>query len=191
MAKPKFPAQKMFKKLMRKKTKRNVANILEIIKSSSSIHDVKQKLDMISNRDIKKIERRSRLQAQSEDWFYFRKGIITSTLTKRISSFIQKGNIDAQKINKAISKERIGNINYPAIMYGRDSEALAIADFFKDFKKKHLKAKLRNVGLKIDRNLKFFGGSADGILSCECQKCDNNFILEIKAPYRLKNKSII
>ena len=119
-----------------------------------------------------------------------RQGVITSTITKRISSFSKNENSVSEKINEAISKYKRSNINYPAIVYGRDNEPLAVQDFFNDFKKKHHHARLENVGLKIDEKLKFFGGSVDGVLHCECQNCDNNFILEIKSPFRLKDQSV-
>ena len=181
----------MFKKLNEKRKREKLQNMFELVRNSSSIDEVKRRIENISNRDISKIEQRTIFQAKSEDWFYYRKGVITSTLVKRIISFCEKGKPLDDRLNNAISKFGQRNVNYPAIVYGREMESFAITDFFNDFRKKHYSAKIQNVGLKIDRHLKFFGGSADGVLHCKCQNCVNDFILEVKAPYRLKDQSVV
>ena len=45
--------------------------------------------------------------------------------------------------------------------------------------------------INTHKDLKFFGGSADALVSYKHQNCTKTFVLEIKAPYRLKDKSIV
>ena len=196
MARPKsyrykFPPKHKFKKLKEKQRRSKLNNILDIIENSSSVKEAKQKIENVSYRDINKIERRTFQQSRSSDWYYYRKGIITSTLTKRIDTFFNTGHLSIERINEAITKRKQTTLNYPAIVYGRESEPLAIADFFSQFKKSHPCAKLTKVGLKLHKDLKFFGGSADALVSYKHQNCTKTFVLEIKAPYRLKDKSIV
>ena len=103
-------------------------------------------INNISQRDISKIQQRTVQQSNESDWFFYRRGVITSTITKKRWST---------------------TLNYPAVVYGRESESFAIADVFEDFKKKHLRAKLTKVGLQLHKDLKIFGGSADALVSCE------------------------
>ena len=186
-----FPSKHKFKEMNRKRKREKLSNMYSIIKNSISVKDVENMIQNISQRDIYKIERRTVHQAKESDWIYYRRGVVTSTITKRIDTFFRTAHPLVDSINESISKRYNSNLNYPAIVYGRESEPFAIADFFSDFKKKHSRAKLIKVGLKLDKSLKFFGGSADALVSYAHQNTRKNFVVEIKAPYRLKDKSVL
>ena len=52
---------------------------------------------------------------------------------------------------------------------------------------RHTNLKIHQVGLKIDEELQFLGGSADGVVTCDC--CSLPRLLEVKCPFRLRNTS--
>ena len=58
-------------------------------------------------------------QSECEDWFYFRKNIITGTLVKRICSKIKNRDNGSESINKATTKEHYTKLYYSAILYGQ------------------------------------------------------------------------
>ena len=144
-------------------------------------------MNNISKRTLLKIYRRTEGQGSNTDWLFYRKGIVTGTLTKRIWGYIYENRSNAETINKAISKVISFDLRFPAIVYGRESESLASRDFVQQYKKNHRNVKFFEYGLKLDENIKYFGGSVDGVIQCDC--C-GKFIIEIKAPYRLRDDSV-
>ena len=89
-AKP-FPHIYKFKHYIRKKQREKLQNTLQLIKSSKSKKDFYGKIANITQRDIKKIESRTRGQSVNDNWFFYRQGLVTATLTKRIHNTVKKG----------------------------------------------------------------------------------------------------
>ena len=137
MEKP-FPKLHKFKLYLRRKKRDKLFNIAYIINSSHNLNDFLVKLDNITARDLSKIQTRTIGQSHSDDWFFYRKGLITATLTKRISTAVKKGE-GSGKINAAISKVENTQLWYPAIRYGRDNEQRAIEAFIEKYRSQQLK----------------------------------------------------
>ena len=106
-----FPPIWKFKKFHKRERRKTVLSVDDIIGKSSNVKDCLSKIKNITRREINIIERRTRKQAKDDEWFHYRKGMITGTLTSRISNAVRKGgNIDS--INQAISKHVQFPLNY-------------------------------------------------------------------------------
>ena len=183
----KFPPIYKFKHYVNKKKQGTLINIEQMMKTSNCKINFMNKLKNITLRDIRCIERRTRGQATNENWFFYRKRIITATLTYRISNAVFRGE-ESQRINAAISKIQSVQLHYPAIKYGRENEKHGIDAFMKLYRKRHFDVKVRQPGLRLDASCVIIGGSADAIISCSC--CED-IVLEVKCPYSLRNQSAI
>ena len=182
-----FPPTWKFKTFHKRQRRKNVLSIANIIENSSSVNDCLTKIKNITKRDIDTIERRTRLQAKEDDWFYYRKGIITGTLTCRVSNTIKRGE-KSDTVNDGISKRYCFPLYYPAIIWGRDHEEVAIAAFIKTMKPKHYDLKVTRAGVRLDDTHHFIGASIDGLVECSC--CIGPVVLEIKCPYSIRGGTV-
>ena len=181
-----FPPLWKFKTFHKRQRHKNILSIADIIKNSSGINDCLSKIRNVTKREINIIERRTRLQSKEEDWFHYRKGVITGTTTRRVSTSITK-DTNRDSINKAISKNENIPLYYPAIVWGRNHEELGIASFIKSMKASHHNMRVVRRGLQLDYEHPYIGASVDGVMLCEC--CEPA-ILEIKAPFSLRNGTV-
>ena len=117
---------------------------------------------------------------------YYRKGIITGTLTCRVSNSIKKG-VNSDTVNASISKHYYVPLYYPALVWGRDKEELGIAAFIKATKSMHYNLKVTRAGLRLDDDYHFIGASIDGLVECSC--CEPA-ILEVKCPYSIRHGTV-
>ena len=155
-----FPPTWKFNTFYKGHRRKYVLSIANIIENSSNIDDCLTRIKNISKRKINTIERRTKFQAKEEDWFYYRKGIITGTVTCRVSNSIKKG-VNSDTVNASISKHYYVPLYYPALVWGRDKEELGIAAFIK--------------------------ASIDGLVECSC--CEPA-ILEVKCPYSIRHGTV-
>ena len=184
-----FPKVYYFKRYMQRKTQVKIMNIIEHVESSESKEDFKKKISELTKREIKLIEMRTRGQSRNELWFHYRRGVITATLSRRISHAIKKGGGERNvKINAAITKLQRKQLWFPAITWGRLNEQNGINEFLKKFKRKHYDVSIIQPGLLLYETCPFIGGSADALVTCSC--C-GRFILEVKCPYSLRNQNPI
>ena len=181
-----FPPVWKFKTFQKRQRRKKVLSIANIIDNSLNISDFLIKIKNISKREIAIIERRTRRQAKEDDWFYYRKGIITGTLTCRVSNSIKKGK-NSDTVNVGISKRYYFPLYYPAIIWGRNNEELGIAAFINITKGMHHNLKVTRAGLRLDENHHFIDASIDGIVTCSC--CEPA-ILEVKCPYSIRHGTV-
>ena len=90
-------------------------------------------------------------------------------------------------INKAISKTNEIRLYYPAVVFGREKESLAIRDFIRIMEPKHKNFKFEEAGLLLLEEHPFLGGSIDGKITCDCH---GSTILEIKCAYSIREQSV-
>ena len=185
-----FPPMQMFPETLKVIARENLPNVAQILVQAQTLNEFRKLLQKITPEHLSKIAELTIGQSDTTDWFYYRQGVVTATLTKRICTNAKKGEGKNHKIDASISKLGDEKLFYPAILYGRTMEPNAVKCFFETFKNTHEKAKLLNVGFKLHQELKIIGGSADGVLQCDCDDCPKNRILEVKCPYRLKGQSI-
>ena len=176
-----FPKIYRFKSYTQRQRQAKLPNIAHIISNSENKDDFLHKIRKLTLRDIRKIERRTVGQWRTSDWHFYRKCCITASIGKRITTAIRNGE-DSLNINKAITKKECFELNYPAVIYGRDNEERAIQAFLKKYKSQHIDLKVSNVGFRLDKTLSIIGGSADGVVTCSC--CPPRLI-EVKCPYDL------
>lgn len=161
----------------------SIPNIAQIIYRSCSKSDFMKRLNNISDRDIKRIELRTRKQSKTYLWHHFRKSCITATIIKRSS---KAGEIDEnnENLNDAIAKTQCTALWYPAVVWGRTNEQNGINAFMKAMRSKHSDLKAHSAGLMLDKEMPFIAGSIDAKLTCSCHA---PAILEIKCPYSIRN----
>ena len=181
-----FPPTWKFKKFYKRQRRKNVLSIANIIENSSSINDCLSKIKNITKREINAIERRTRLQAKEDDWFHYRKGLITGTLTSRVSNSTKRGE-KSDTVNAGISKQYYSPLLYPVIIWGQNHEEMAIAAFIKTMKPKHYNLTVTRAGLRLDDKHHFIGASIDGLVECSCCK---PAVLEIKCPYSIRSGTV-
>ena len=132
-----------------------------------------------------KVEEMTRSQSKSRVWFQQRAGRITASRFRAI--------LHTDYTQPSIST--IKSICYPVIhqfmpkacQYGCEHENQARAKYFDDHSKTHNSLIVINSGLILHPLYPFFGVSPDGIINCSC--CSSG-VLEIKCPYRCKDKSV-
>ena len=123
-----FPKRHKFCELVKKERREKVLTVHKILQSCNDVQDFKEKLKTLTKRSIKTIEYLTKNQSECESWYYFRKNVITATLVKRICTAVEKEK-NCEKINSAITKLNKTELFYPALVYGRESEEKALADF--------------------------------------------------------------
>ena len=171
--------------VMRRRGPLNLPFIIRTIKNRDEF--MRAIKDTYSTRAISKIERRTRLQAQSRHWFVYRRCLITGTMARRV--IIQNlRNAPSIKLNKCISRQFQSDFSTPAMSYGIENEKHALNAFFNQFKLTHQNAQLHQKGLVIFNQIPYIAGSPDGILTCDC--CNHAFLVEVKCPYRLRDVGI-
>ena len=151
-----------------------------MIELSNDIDDFTKRLHGLTFREINAISKRTEGQSSNALWYFYRKSIITATLTKRISSSEEEN----WKINAAITKIRSVQLFYPSIRFGRDNEKNGIQSFMRDFRKRHYNAEYSQPGLRLHPKYRFIGGSCDALLHCDC--CGPT-LLEVKCAYSLRD----
>ena len=181
-----FPPKWKFKIFYKRQRRKYVLSIADIIETSLNTGDCLTTIRNISKRKINVIERRTVLQAKNEDCFFYRKGVMTGTITCRVSNSVKKG-INSDTINASISKRDYFPLYYPAVIWGRDNEELGIAAFIKTTKPMHYNLKVTRAGLRLDENHHFIGASIDGLVECSC--CEPA-ILEVKCPYSIRDGTV-
>ena len=183
-AKEKFPLLNEFKTIRNELIYKKRPNIRTILKASKNLTDFKNKIKNISKRDLKKICKFTNGQYKTSQWYYYRRGVITATLTHKLSKTPPPPCSDKIKFSITKSKYPSTQLFYPAIVYGRENENRAIQEFLKYFKKFHHDVKISNQGLMLHKIYKFIGGSVDGIITCSCCR---PAVLEIKCPYSIRD----
>lgn len=77
----------------------------------------------------------------------------------------------------------------PELMaWGNDKEDEARRVFVSMMKKDHLNLEVHETGIKIPPGCGHFGGSVDGIVECDCGRCPEKAVVEIKAPFSISNE---
>lgn len=120
-------------------------------------------------------------QSNSQDWFKFRAGRITSSNFKSAcSTSLEKPSLS---LIKSICYPLAVKFNSRYTKYGIKNEKTARKVYLDAMKLKHTNFKVSDVGFCISTETPEFGASADGIIFCDC--CGEG-CLEIKCPFRLR-----
>lgn len=135
---------------------------------------------------IAKIEKRTRGQARSEEWFAHRKGRITGSVVHSVLTRSRKLLAGKDEDNAPLLKRLLyssPDVDLPALKYGREMEEEAKRCYIKTLKTfGHPKVQVMDCGLVVHSQYPFLAASPDGIVSCPC--CGRG-VLEIKCPYSI------
>ena len=175
-----------------KKVTQNLPKPLTELKDNDAILlNYKELLDQcslmkleISGDQIENVERATRQQAKEKKWFSFRAGRITASNMKSVCS--TDPDSPSQSLIKKVCYPN-NSLKLDATAWGVENEEKAKKAFMETFKNNHENATLEDSGLHICQEKPFVAASPDGIINCDC--C-GKFCLEVKCPYKLKDKKI-
>ena len=142
-------------------------------------------LDVSSDQSAK-IEKRTKGQYDNKEWYTYRSGRVTASNMKRVC----RTSIDnpSKSVVNTVCYPRSNSISSAACNWGRDHEKDAIAGFMSIERFNHAHMKVFTSGFCISNEKSFIGASPDAKIECEC--CGVG-VLEVKCPYKLKDKKII
>ncbi len=155
----------------------SVVHLLEELKGGDA--DVFFNRLNLTDEEISIVEQQTRDQSNSELWFELR--------AYRITSSIAHSFYTAKKLSDSLLSKIRGDPlpDYPPLVWGKSCEPIAKQKFLNYMKMHHSNAQLFDVGFTICKEFPFIGGSPDGLLTCACHQ---PALVEIKCPYRLRNK---
>lgn len=157
-----------------------------LTKSYRELMEITRSMEFILSREeTSKIEKLTRAQHASDNWYVQRAGRITA------SKF--KGVCRTKKESPSISLIKM--ICYPtkslfrtkATDWGLEHESVAANEYFEVMEKEHIDMIVNDVGLIVNPRWPEFGASPDRLVFCEC--CLGG-VLEIKCPYLLHTNNI-
>lgn len=147
---------------------------------------------LYTEQDIQEIEKITKGQSSSQEWFEQRKGAITGSKVLKIVSYISKRVSNPHLIVKDImqydsNENKLSKI--PAIAWGVKNEQRALLQYVKDLKDHHKckDVELIRPGLLIHNQEPYIRVSPDALILCECH---GRRLVEVKCPYSFRNKDL-
>ena len=141
------------------------------------------------------VERCTRNQSNSEEWFEHRKGRLTASkhheYYTKINTIMKVRTPVKPKTTQLVSNllyqdKRLDN--FAAVQWGKcNEEKAALKEFYALEATKHIDFKLEKSGLFLDKNRAYIGASPDGIMYCNCHR---KAVIEIKCPFSIKDGKI-
>ena len=133
------------------------------------------------------VEEKTRSQVLSKLWFQQRAGRVTASKLKQATR-TNLMRLSISLIKSICYPESHGFRGNKATMWGCEHEQEARQCYMETMTPKHTDLAVSTCGLFIDPSHPFLGASPDGLMSCTC--CGVG-ILEIKCPYRCRDKTIL
>lgn len=124
------------------------------------------------------MEKTTRLQSKSNDWFKARQQRLTAS---NFGQIINRKSCPTEKmLSRLFSKQ---TFSAPSLTYGKNNENKGKSKYLSQFPDRHI----HECGFVVNNEFPFLGATPDGKL------CDNGTvgILEIKCPYSARDKTII
>lgn len=167
----------------------DLANIDDIVIMSESKTLFKENLaSNMTKENLKHIEVLTHGQSENENWYAYRKGVITASKAHDVLTKMDKvikgggGYVNMWSLNQKVSGLAFVNPDIPALKYGRTMEIEAVNMFCDVMKKRHKDFRSEKCGLFLHENLPFIGASPDRIIYCSCCPVA---CLEVKCPYSI------
>ena len=140
------------------------------------------------------IEKLTKGQAENQNWFEIRRGMMTASNFHRIRSRSRSLQADrslcAGALLRQLCRGQTAYATMPAsLLWGRKCEKKALKLYKKLLPKLHLRPQVTTTGFCISDANYLIGGSPDGICSCKCRKtsnCPRRWLVEVKCPYTTK-----
>lgn len=157
------------------------ASLEEVMKECASL---KSKL-AVTEEQVKNVEEATRQQYKTKLWNKFRSGRVTASKARAVCKTNPKS--PAPSLIKAICYPETMNFTSAATKWGCDHEQTAKTEFYDQMEPFHENLQINSCGFFIDPKNMFMGASPDATVSCDC--C-GTFLLEIKCPYCVKDRSV-
>lgn len=168
--------------------KRGPLSLPCVIRTATSIEHFKELIRVyFTRRAIKRISERTKTQSSCSAWFIYKRCVISGTMAKFVLNQNLK-KINNEKLNYRLTRTFSSTFKTAAMEYGLAQEPIGIQTFFNHFKKLHINARFRTVGLTLLKEAPYIGGSPDGLVSCDC--CPEPALIELKCPFRLAQSGI-
>ncbi|XP_070545636.1 uncharacterized protein [Ptychodera flava] len=144
--------------------------------------------------EVELIERQTVGQNENTIWHELRKGIITASqfrqVTSRANTLLKDPSADPTKtVDKILGEGTVPSEDLPAPQWGRKKEGKAREMYRAIERRKHKHLNVRVPGLRVDDRRPFFGCSTDGVVTCRCKPKHQPKLLEIKCPFARRYKS--
>ena len=131
------------------------------------------------------VEKATKMQANSKDWFLFRAGRITASKVYNVCHTDVA--LPSQSLIKSICYPESYRFSSVATSWGCDHEKIAREMYETDLKDGHKNVVIEDSGLHISIKNPFLGASPDALVACDC--CGEG-CLEIKCPFCSKDQFI-
>lgn len=157
----------------------NIMTPYELMNECQSVFDSKI---IVTHEEAAYLEQCTRLQSQSLLWHQHRTGRITA------SRFHAVAHTPISSPSRSLIKEiLVSNLQFtsPAIQWGIQNEPNAREQYLKCQEKEHSELWCSASGLCVNPKHPHLGATPDGVVNC---KCCGKGILEIKCPFKHKNK---
>lgn len=136
----------------------------------------------INPEQCKRLEQKTKQQANCQDWHTHREGRITSTTFHSVCT--GNGNSISQSTLKKIMRYDDVDLQVPAVVWGREQEEKAREWYTKEVNKSHQNAKVTLCGFVVCSSEPHLGASPDARVVCDC--CGEG-VVEIKSPYKYRD----
>ena len=171
---------------------KNLLSMADILSMTTTLDDYHQQVKAhFKRKDISEIKKLTRGQNNNEQWFAFRKGVVTGSKAHEVKTKMTKftesdgSSTNLWSLFKKVSGMTFVNPNIPALKYGREMEINAANKFQKMHAISHKNIKVEECGLFLLPEKPFIGCIPDRIVFCCCGKS----CLEIKCPYSINYTS--
>ena len=165
-------------------------------KLHEEIEDIKEIISSITKEELTYLEEATRTQSASITWHNYCCGRITGS----VIGDVLKANIDnpPKSLVLKITKPRYGELNAPALCWGRDKEEEAIFEYINCSSDQnyipdslcfvtqtfHDDLNYKKLGLLVCGVRPWLGVSPDGVINCSC--CGFG-VVEVKCPFSLRD----
>lgn len=135
--------------------------------SREELVDIGSKLDFSLDENVcNTIEKSTKLQSESQDWFMYRSGRITASKAKDICSV--RSFYSNISLLKSICYPLTKKLKNAAIEWGKIHEVDGKKAYIEKLKNDHINFSMTFSGLVINPNVPYLGASPDGIINCDC-----------------------
>ena len=139
----------------------------------------------ITDVQSKNIEKITRAQSASKEWYLFRAGRVTASRMKAVCSTPLER--PSPSLVKTICYPHTTKFSTHATRWGCDHEASALQRYCEVSQTTHTNFTCKESGFTINPNMPYMGASPDSVVSCDC--CGIG-VVEVKCPYCLR-KSVL
>ena len=159
-------------------------SIIAKLESEAQVKDALQENRTLDH--ITDIEKLTKGQSENREWFDYRKGVITASISHNVLTKVRN---PARSSGDNLVARVLGynrQVKTAAMSWGIEKEKYARKRYVKEIKKQHKKFSCEESGLILHSECYMLGASVDGRVTCDCCGVGN---LEIKSPFSHRDKT--